>query len=557
MKVTFRQGIARYQTDINSNPIFLQKSTTAGFIDLVVSPDPTVIVFAHKSATYIFEEVKSVKNAWGPLTVGTIQYLYWDVNVLTGELTRGIAAQAPIISGTAPTTPAIGQHWFDALNTVMKVWETPGRWVEKIRVFAGYVTSGAIIKPYALGTQVGINGEFDVGNIILDAYYKPLRQSDGSFLTTVTTMSVPSMSTRRISFENEVMQLMATEYIAKNQLVRIKQGRKCALAQSADTTSRVVGIATEDMYLGETSPVVTFGIVRNSLWNWSADSIGKALFASATGELTLSPVMQGVHQKVGTVYDTDAIFVRVEPAIVLDDPDGGIVEPLPPDPTVPVADFMVVGLATTGEAPFTVQFQDLSLHSPTAWEWDFTNDGNIDATIQNPSYTYSTPGTYSVRLKAINGFGTGQTIKNGLITVNAAPSTGTFTNLEINLGGPTQVNRGGLFTAIVTVRNDGYLTATNVSRVIEVLDVQGLQVVPSGLPAGSVVTRSTSGTARTIITLPPIISLAAANAPVVVAFTLQAPAVSNQSIRINASVSSPETDSQTGDNTVSLYVRVV
>ncbi len=557
MKVTFRQGIARYQTDVSANPTFLQRSSTSGYVDLVVSPDPTIIIFAHKGGTYVFEEIKTIRNAWGPISGTQTQYLYWDVNLLTGELTRGTTAYSPIHSGVAPTAPAVGQHWFDSLNTVMKVWETPGRWVEKIRVFAGYITSGSIIKPYALGSQVGLVGEVEAGNILLDAYYKPLRQSDGTFLTSATTMAVPLMGTRRISFEAEVTALMANEYIAKNQLVKILPGRKCALAQSIDPTTRVIGIAAEDMYLGETSVVVTYGLIRNELWNWTNEQIGKPLFAGPTGELTLIPAVQGVHQTVGRVYDRDAIFIRIEPAIRLDPPDG-ITNVVPPvDPSAPIAEFMVVPFDTSGDAPFTVQFQDLSTNSPTSWEWDFTNDGVVDSTLQNPSYTYSTPGTYNVRLKAGNAFGTDDIIKTGYITVTAPPPTGTFTNLEVNLGGPTQVDRGSLFSAVITVRNDGYLTATNVVRTFEVLDVAGFQVTVSGLPSGSTVTRSTTGSARTIVTLPTIPTMTSGSGPVTQPFMLQVPGVSNQSIKINASVSSPEVDVETGDNTVSLYVRVV
>lgn len=557
MKVTFRQGIARCQTDVNANSTFLQKSTTSGYIDLVVSPDPTIIIFAHKGGTYVFEEVKTVRNAWGPLTGSGTQYLYWDVNLLTGELTRGFTPYSPIHAGVAPPEPDIGQHWFDAINTTMKVWEVPGRWVEKVRVFAGYVTSGSVIKPYGLGSQVGLDGEFEAGNILLDAYYKPLRQSDGTFLTSATTMAVPSMSTRRISFETEVTQLMATEYIAKNQLVRVQPGRRCALAQSLDYTSRVLGIASEDIYLGEIAPIVTYGLIRHELWTWTKDQIGKPLFAGPTGELTLTPVLRGVHQKVGMVYDTDAIFVRIEPPILLDPPGGIYNPPTPPNPSLPVTDFMVVPFVTTGEAPFTVQFQDLSTNTPTSWQWDFTNDGSVDSTIQNPQYTYSTPGVYNVRLKAANAFGTAEAVKTGYITVTAPPPSGQFTNLDVNLAGPMQVARGDLFQATITVRNDGYLTATNVARTIEVLDVDGLQVQVSGLPPGSTSTRSTSGSARTIITLPTILSITGGSGPVAVQFMLQAPGVSNKSIRINASVSSPEADVQTGDNTVSLYTLVV
>jgi PKD repeat protein len=72
---------------------------------------------------------------------------------------------------------------------------------------------------------------------------------------------------------------------------------------------------------------------------------------------------------------------------------------------------------TRGAAPLTVQFTDRSLGSPTAWQWDFDNDGNVDSTLQNPSFTYTTPGTYDVRLVATNEVGSVTETKAAVVTV--------------------------------------------------------------------------------------------------------------------------------------------
>ena len=51
-----------------------------------------------------------------------------------------------------------------------------------------------------------------------------------------------------------------------------------------------------------------------------------------------------------------------------------------------------------GFSPLFVQFTDASLGNINFWEWDFNNDGIIDSNLQNPSYTYSSEGVYSVKL---------------------------------------------------------------------------------------------------------------------------------------------------------------
>ena len=67
----------------------------------------------------------------------------------------------------------------------------------------------------------------------------------------------------------------------------------------------------------------------------------------------------------------------------------------------PQADF-AASLAS-GEAPLTVEFTDLSTHSPTSWSWRFGDDGT--STAQHPSHTYTSEGTYTVSLTVSNAGG--------------------------------------------------------------------------------------------------------------------------------------------------------
>src|SRR5665647_431734 len=69
--------------------------------------------------------------------------------------------------------------------------------------------------------------------------------------------------------------------------------------------------------------------------------------------------------------------------------------------TPPVAAFS--SNVTSGHAPLTVEFRDLSTGSLTGWNWSF-GDGNVtDATVQNPVHTYMSGGKFTVSLTASNG----------------------------------------------------------------------------------------------------------------------------------------------------------
>ena len=89
-----------------------------------------------------------------------------------------------------------------------------------------------------------------------------------------------------------------------------------------------------------------------------------------------------------------------------------------------------------GDAPLSVQFTDQSRGNPVSFQWDFDNDGRVDATTQNPSYTFTAPGTYTVKLKVSKPDSPGDSVvKPNYISVNSyspLPFTESFENTWSN-----------------------------------------------------------------------------------------------------------------------------
>jgi gliding motility-associated-like protein len=83
----------------------------------------------------------------------------------------------------------------------------------------------------------------------------------------------------------------------------------------------------------------------------------------------------------------------------------------------PVANF--TGTPTAGCSPLIVNFQDLSTGSPNSWNWSFGN-GNTSS-LQNPTASYFTPGTYTVSLTSTNASGSNTLTLTQYITVYEAP----------------------------------------------------------------------------------------------------------------------------------------
>ena len=86
----------------------------------------------------------------------------------------------------------------------------------------------------------------------------------------------------------------------------------------------------------------------------------------------------------------------------------------------PVANFKAS--PQSGTAPLTVVFTDQSKNTPTSWKWAYRNatiGWTQFATTNNPSYTFSSAGTYDIKLTAINADGSNDEIKTKYITVTA------------------------------------------------------------------------------------------------------------------------------------------
>jgi PKD repeat protein len=89
---------------------------------------------------------------------------------------------------------------------------------------------------------------------------------------------------------------------------------------------------------------------------------------------------------------------------------------------VPVTDF--VGSPTSGAAPLSVAFTDLSTGDPTNWYWSFGDGSYSD--LKNPTHTYTTGGNYTVRLTSWNLAGTDSETKTAYIRVSGPPPQANF-----------------------------------------------------------------------------------------------------------------------------------
>ena len=81
---------------------------------------------------------------------------------------------------------------------------------------------------------------------------------------------------------------------------------------------------------------------------------------------------------------------------------------------------------TEGCPGTTITFDDASGGAPTSWSWTFPGGSPASSTLESPSVTYATAGTYNVTLTVTNTFGTDTYTATGYITIGGGASVTWF-----------------------------------------------------------------------------------------------------------------------------------
>lgn len=286
MQTTFRQGIISYP---RSGPLQQFLSYNSQYVSLNTANGVTNVAFAHKTTDYLLTESVDVANAWGPIPLDTNAWLFWDINLRTGERTFGFTTVEPVVSGTQPTA-VTDQHWFDLNTTTMYVYNGLN-WITVARVFAARINNstfaplgiGIANLPYA-GTQVGLNVQALVGRIAFDSDGRPIRKSDGTLFTTEDQFFVEGSPVSTLRLESTVLTARAMQTMAAYQIVRFSNFGEVSLASYNDIQTTAIAISLENLNTDDIGSLAIQGVVTNPTWNWT--TVGAPLWVNTVGELT-------------------------------------------------------------------------------------------------------------------------------------------------------------------------------------------------------------------------------------------------------------------------------
>jgi PKD repeat protein len=211
----------------------------------------------------------------------------------------------------------------------------------------------------------------------------------------------------------------------------------------------------------------------------------KALTDSPTNTSVPAPVLNALY------YMSNHLPVSIKVSITLSS-------------VPPVANF--TASATTICAGQTVTLTDNSTNAPTSWNWTMNGGIPTTASVQNPSVTYSSAGTYTVSLVSHNSAGSSTSISKAITVmalpnITASPQTicsGLSTTISAT-GATTYSWSTGESTSSITVNPTTTTTYTvtgttnNCSTLTTaIITVNNAPAIPTIALAGNVLTSSAS-----------------------------------------------------------------
>jgi PKD repeat protein len=227
------------------------------------------------------------------------------------------------------------------------------------------------------------------------------------------------------------------------------------------------GGSTEVTYTApDNLPVGTQWWKWDDAGNWTAVPIGSD---DGDSEITF------------TLTDGGPLDANPDPGDILDPGGPGFLH-------VVVCDFS--GAPTSGVAPLTVDFSDQSNQDIDTWDWDFDDNGSVDSTLESPSFTYSSPGTYDVSL-SVSSLGVVDDETKTSFVIVYAPCAADFSADPTSGMGPLTVNFTDLSTGDIDAwawdfDDDGQIDSTE-QNPTWVYDQGGLYTVSLAVsgPGGS------------------------------------------------------------------------
>lgn len=304
-------------------------------VNLLATKIPVVLNFAHGKVNYTTKITTDLTSAW--TNISSTCWLYWDIDLITANLSYGFTNVAPSFGATYPVSPQINQHHFDTIQNKMYYWNGQF-WIEVVRLFAGYFNGQ--INLLGFSSQVNKNIPCISGNILFDFQKNPIRifDQDGTFhfLTDILIDNFPNTNKENFQFGRVKLNSIANDNLLIHHAIRWNDDRKI-IAASYQDLEPAVAVVARDVSNGDIVEIITKGFIKNMNWQWPYP-VNTPLFVGLQGELSVVVPTVGSIQYMGYIVNSTTVYLNFDRQVLINPVD---VSPTPsrtptqtPTPTV-------------------------------------------------------------------------------------------------------------------------------------------------------------------------------------------------------------------------------
>jgi surface protein len=332
MLINYRQGI------IGKAKLPSMLYVRGSSVNVRATETPTILAFAHGKRDYIHVIDSDKNDAWIVPDGTDTAWLYWEIDIITGELVYGITTIDPMGYGdTLPTNPEIGTQFFDRTDNKVKLWDG-SQWVERVRLIAAKYESGKL-NEQGRYSQVNLRGKRKVGKIVFDENGDP-RFNYGNdtprtkYFSTELNVLDTRVDKHRTALDKLQLNALAGEDIPKGRCI-IMGNDGFTYIGTRNHVKAVIGITDKTYTVGEKVNLVTHGfVIDNDIWNWEQPE-NTILFVDDTGQLTPTLVNDISSQVIGIVVSPDTILLDIREKISVIQGVGNAPSPTPRETLTP------------------------------------------------------------------------------------------------------------------------------------------------------------------------------------------------------------------------------
>ncbi|MCW3086377.1 MAG: hypothetical protein JWP12_3743 [Bacteroidetes bacterium] len=340
-----------------------------------------------------------------------------DPTLIAGFNTLGINASTGqhtiMTSGTDPNVPAI-PCVMPGGSASMRLGDNNNGGREGARISQTFLVSGA--NPY-FSYNYAVVLE-DAGHPVAQQPYFRIRMYDGSNnLIDCATLNIDATnapglnSTATLKYKNWTSVLIPlAPYVGQNVTIEFTTGDCDALGGTHDGYAYIDGSCTYTPAIIPSAPLLCLGQTMTltgppglGSYTWSGPGIvsggsSQVVTVNAGGTYTVSLTTQTTPPNIPCNFSLSY--------------------------TVPTASSAAQFTSNTVCAGSPTQLTDGSAPAGSVgnWQWDFDNNGSIDATSQNPTYTFPAAGTFPVTLTITAGSCTSTITNNVTVTSSGSPN---------------------------------------------------------------------------------------------------------------------------------------